>query len=461
MSEGSSKPSIALSRIREFAADWYDRFGLRLAIGAAFLLPVRLILADAFLIPLIALKVLKRPERDRPSTGSFSPAEGFLLVIFAFFVISSLGRSPLQSVRPLVSLLFFSGTIFAFRDFAARGKSLTLLSALILGQALASLNTVLEAVFPAYPIHLIGKVSESGQIGMTIIVAAGVLAAEIGKTGNAPLRGRVMLLSPLALLFAFFLAVLAFPGSHPLPASLVLISGIVVVTMLAVVLLLGLSRKGLLFFSSTYGLLLCSLPLMFVALLNNLKRGPWAGVLAATFIFCVLYARRLVAGIIIVSLMVLILFEPVRSRIIESPADFFIAGGRSEIWQIGTEMVAKYPLGLGFKNSRYLQDYSTLIPAELKHFHNNFLNITAETGWIGFGVFLWWILSTILLAFRSKGVIVRAIGCALISWQVAGLVEYNFGDSEVLLIAFVLIGILSGLAPPGAEKPTAASEASS
>jgi hypothetical protein len=30
----------------------------------------------------------------------------------------------------------------------------------------------------------------------------------------------------------------------------------------------------------------------------------------------------------------------------------------------------------------------------------------------------------------------------LLAWQIAGTVEYNFGDSEIRLIAFVFIGLL-------------------
>ena len=36
------------------------------------------------------------------------------------------------------------------------------------------------------------------------------------------------------------------------------------------------------------------------------------------------------------------------------------------------------------------------------------------------------------------------VGCAIISWQTAGLVEYNFGDSEVMIIVWMLLGILLG-----------------
>jgi hypothetical protein len=33
-------------------------------------------------------------------------------------------------------------------------------------------------------------------------------------------------------------------------------------------------------------------------------------------------------------------------------------------------------------------------------------------------------------------------GCAIVSWQAAGLVEYNIGDSEVLILVWMLVGSL-------------------
>lgn len=50
--------------------------------------------------------------------------------------------------------------------------------------------------------------------------------------------------------------------------------------------------------------------------------------------------------------------------------------------------------------------------------------------------------------YNEKGThhgIAMGIACALISWQTAGLVEFNAGDSEVLLMAYMLAGILGAL----------------
>jgi O-antigen ligase len=92
-----------------------------------------------------------------------------------------------------------------------------------------------------------------------------------------------------------------------------------------------------------------------------------------------------------------------------------------------------------------MRQFSLEIPPELKHFHNNLINITAESGIVTATIFVWFILAVLRVSFRRplSGLHV-AIGCAVISWQTAGLVEYNFGDSEVMIIVWILLGILLG-----------------
>ena len=60
-------------------------------------------------------------------------------------------------------------------------------------------------------------------------------------------------------------------------------------------------------------------------------------------------------------------------------------------------------------------------------------------------IFIWFMYSLVRLCFRKPlSVLHVAIGCAILSWQTAGLVEYNFGDSEVMLLVWLLLGSLLG-----------------
>jgi O-antigen ligase len=214
--------------------------------------------------------------------------------------------------------------------------------------------------------------------------------------------------------------------------------------------------------NKTYALLTSlAIPLVTAALILNLKRGPWLGVLVATFLLLWFYRKKwlllLLAAITVSFLMV----PDVKNRLAASEEHFFIAGGRSAIWQIGFDLAPRYPLGIGFENSGVLRNYSDEVPPELTHFHNNFLNILVETGLFGLLCYLWWVAALLAKSIvpalktqrtdwdierRSHSVVLCSLGLAILAWQIAGLVEYNFGDSEVLLVALLLWGFLESIA---------------
>jgi O-antigen ligase len=192
------------------------------------------------------------------------------------------------------------------------------------------------------------------------------------------------------------------------------------------------------------------LPTLLAALLVNLKRGPWLGVGIALILLIALHARKLILPLVLIALTFYITIDPIHSRLAQSVEHFFIAGGRSEIWSIGVDLAKSYPLGIGFDNSSVLSSFSDRIPNYLSHFHNNSLNILVETGWLGLALYLIWVFKCICSGLKRRQsspytILQNTIACSLLSWQLAGLVEYNFGDSEVFLLALALIGILAAL----------------
>jgi O-antigen ligase len=209
--------------------------------------------------------------------------------------------------------------------------------------------------------------------------------------------------------------------------------------------------RGLLTFSVLY------LPLLTSALLLNLKRGPWLGVTVGAGVFFLVFARKFLAIILTATLFVAATVPPIRERLAVSYDHFTISGGRSTIWRIGGELISQYPLGIGYHNSGIMRQFSLEIPPELKHFHNNLINIAAESGILTAAIFCWFIYAIIRVCLKRPHVALYvAIGCAIISWQVAGLVEYNFGDSEVMIIVWILLGLVLGnLRREGAHPSTA------
>ena len=137
---------------------------------------------------------------------------------------------------------------------------------------------------------------------------------------------------------------------------------------------------------SLAGILLFLFPVM--ALIVNEKRGPWLGcALGFALIIGRNQWKKSLLFLFFVAITIAIV-PPLRDRAGASIAHFFISGGRNEIWQIGWELLLKYPLGIGFDGSGLLRDYSSEVPKNLKHFHSNYLNIAVETGWLGLFIFL-------------------------------------------------------------------------
>ncbi len=226
----------------------------------------------------------------------------------------------------------------------------------------------------------------------------------------------------------------------------------------------GLSLKQLLIPQSPAYLLYVSfaVAILFASLVLNLKRGPWLGVALASLVLGCFLSRKLVFSTLFLGFCTLLL-PPVRSRLFNAAADFLISGGRKSMWTLGFEIIERFPIGLGFHNSAFMRKLDPSLPYLHRHMHNNFLNVTVEVGFVGLSAYLWWMISAISIGFlfwnstrdSSSGaiqqirIILLAVSCALLGWQTAGLVEYNFGTAVIRLIAFFLMGMTLALASVG------------
>lgn len=193
-----------------------------------------------------------------------------------------------------------------------------------------------------------------------------------------------------------------------------------------------------------------SLLVFVVALIVNLKRGVWLGTLATIATLGLLASRRvvLVAGLAVTLAAVAV--PAVRTRVANSARDLSLPGNRYDIWAAAVDVIARFPMGVGRKNGEILRDYPN-IPRHHKHAHDNLLQITLENGFLGLAAFLWWMARYAMLVgsacrrLPQEEPVFRALGMAvlasLVGFQVAGLVEYNFGDSEVLEAFFLTMGL--------------------
>jgi O-antigen ligase len=181
----------------------------------------------------------------------------------------------------------------------------------------------------------------------------------------------------LGVILTAALLALVFHHEAGLSTPLVILSIIASLSLVAIV--VQLTRKA----SSSPWLVTLptiQIPLLICALVVNLKRGPWLGVLVGIVVLCALYARRLVVVVLACAAIMAASITPVRERLLASYDHFTISGGRSTIWRIGIELASEYPLGIGYHNSGILREFAPEIPPELKHFHNNLINVAAEMG---------------------------------------------------------------------------------
>ncbi|MDC0358013.1 O-antigen ligase family protein [Oligoflexia bacterium] len=450
----------------------YESYKDKLGLAVAFLLPLKLSLVYIILIPTLCLWFLKN-RLFISGTGALSttngkiPTAGIPLLFFIIIAVCSslFGINTLASIGRLLGFAFFSCALFYYYDITRRETYLHYLAALLAGQALAALHTVFEAAFPESLSRLfLGTVTESGQIALTLVLGFGllihltqeILLARQSSTPNTkafaftnlPAQDVCWFLLNIAIFCAIGFSLYLHLSANTVALLSVAAGATILISLYRAYLHLNRSTAT----QALQTLLLSTfLPLIILALLINLKRGPWAGVICGSMILLAIYSKRLLIPLFAIVVCLFIFIEPLRLRLEQSSRDFFITGGRNVIWEIGGELATRYPLGIGFDNSQFLQKFSPEIPATLKHFHSNVLNILVETGWLGLGAYLWFILSLLMIAFRNNlpppySILTTTIGCALIAWQVAGVVEYNFGDSEVYLVALLLCGVMLKLA---------------
>jgi O-antigen ligase len=194
-----------------------------------------------------------------------------------------------------------------------------------------------------------------------------------------------------------------------------------------------------------------ALPALVVALTLTWTRNAWLGALAAAMVLVALRRPRLLVLFpVIVGVAVLVAPEGIRARM-WSIADVNDASNRDRLQMLamGAEMVRDHPLfGVGPDVIRTV--YPEYRPPDAvnptnPHLHNVPVNIAAERGLPALGAWLWFVVVAVLrlvrlIRHREPAGPLAAAGLAAIAAMVtAGMFEYNFGDSEFLMLFLGLI----------------------
>jgi O-antigen ligase len=379
----SSRPSSrALARLRETAADpaRLEPVVWRLLCGFAFCVPLSIVLAEGTLAITAAAAIRHWWLRGRPRIRT--PLDWPILAFFASTIVAAFaGLDPAQSfwgLRTYLQVIIVYVIYAHVRDDEKR--ALELLGWFLAGMAVTSTYRVLVVLSPwPLPRLFVGRMTQAGQLLFAVATAA-----------------------------ALSLRRALWPRMLP------------------------------------YLLALYAL-----AVLVTLKRGAWLGTAVALTIVGGMRSRLLVLVVLLVPLVAIAAIPPVRARVEHTARDLYLPGNRYDIWRSTIDVIRRFPMGVGRKNGMILRDYPN-IPRNHKHAHNNLLQIALESGYLGAAAFLWWMASFAVLSWRvlrtmaperPSAAVALAVFSTFVGFHCAGLVEYNFGDSEVLQVLFIMMGL--------------------
>jgi O-antigen ligase len=194
-------------------------------------------------------------------------------------------------------------------------------------------------------------------------------------------------------------------------------------------------------------LALLAVPLCTVALILSLTRNAWVGTLAGLVTLAFLRAPRTL-WLLPVGAAALLAVGPARvlDRLTVTDAS---SRDRYYMWQAGIDMIRDKPVfGQGprmiqavYPAYRWPEAPNPMTP----HLHNNALQIAAERGIPCLVWWLWLVAAVLGDAWREArrgsfgaGWVAPAAFALVVAVLVAGLFEYNFGDSEILMFLLLV-----------------------
>jgi O-antigen ligase len=192
------------------------------------------------------------------------------------------------------------------------------------------------------------------------------------------------------------------------------------------------------------------MPALVVALALTFTRSAWVGACAAVALLLALRNFRLLGVLpIVVAVMFALAPDSLTARMasvfnLQDPTN----RDRVAMMRTGTAMIEARPLvGMGPNMiPRMYAEYRdpSAVNAVNPHLHNVPLQIAAERGLPALALWLWFVITAIAGLWRifrtGSNPILAAAGLAAVTAMLAaGLFEYNFGDSEFLMLFLVLV----------------------
>jgi O-antigen ligase len=207
------------------------------------------------------------------------------------------------------------------------------------------------------------------------------------------------------------------------------------------------------FFVKKIYLFLISLPVIISMLLTQ-SRNVFLAVAVCLFIYGIFLNRKFLLGFII-SIILLWIFSPhqVKNRF-ESIFDPAHPSNETRfiIWEVGWQVFKDHPV-TGVGDSKLNEVYKLYKEperhGEATHFHNNFLMMLVTAGIPGFIAYLLMFIILFILMIKiyskrygeNEKLLIFGSILVMISFQITGFFEWNFGDHEVMTVFFFLISV--------------------
>jgi len=204
-----------------------------------------------------------------------------------------------------------------------------------------------------------------------------------------------------------------------------------------------------------------------IGIVTSFTRSVWIGAIVGLSTIALTIPRKTLINILIPLALVILVSSPLIYHRLSMSAEegFGPDVGRIALIETGLQMVRDHPLfGVGPQRIETefvgYYDRGNLATFYYGHMHNNPLQIAAERGLICLITFVWFFLELfrgLLRLKENEDQTLRLMSlsalAALTGFLVAGLFEYNFGDSEVLMLFLFIVSIPFGLAERnGAES---------
>jgi O-antigen ligase len=191
----------------------------------------------------------------------------------------------------------------------------------------------------------------------------------------------------------------------------------------------------------------------------TLTRGAWVGFGCGVLAFLPTTRKGrllLIGGLVVLALAALAGPAHLRQRVLSmgDPDDPTLKE-REYMWRSGLTMWQQHPW-LGFGPGGVKREYRHYALAEAGkkrtgHVHNTPLQLLVERGLIGLGAWIWiWaqfyvrvvrLLRRLPIGAEREWALVAGSLAAVTGFLINGLSEYNFGDSEVVLVAWVITAL--------------------